>query len=69
MTPLVVDVKTAAATIGVSPWCVRHFIASGLLPTVKFPSAKRLGENSRRTLVAVADLEAFVSRHRDEVAR
>ena len=65
MTPLCVDVKEAAAAIGVSPWCVRHYIASGLLPTIKFPSTKRPGEMSRRIVVAVADLEAFVKQHRE----
>lgn len=65
MTPLVVDVKTAAEAIGVSPWVVRHYIASGLLPTVKFPSTKRPGEMARRTLVAIADLEMFVNQHRE----
>lgn len=65
MTPLCVDLEEAAAAIGVSPWVVRHYIASGLLPTIKFPSTKRAGEMSRRILIAVADLEEFVRRHRE----
>jgi predicted site-specific integrase-resolvase len=65
MTPLCVNVKTAAETIGVSTWVVRRYIASGLLPRVMFPSVKRPGEDSRRVLVAVADLEAFVQQHRE----
>ena len=64
MTPLCVDVRQAAAAIGVSPWVVRHYIASGLLATVKLPSTKYPGEMSRRVLIARADLEAFVLKHR-----
>ena len=30
--PLVVDVKEAAKTLGVSVWVMRHYIASGLSP-------------------------------------
>ncbi len=67
MTPLVLDVKSAAAAIGVSPWVLRRYIDDGLLPTVKFPSAKHPGEVSRRVLIAVADLEAFVQQHREQV--
>jgi len=65
MTPLVVDIKEAAKAIGVSPWTVRNYIASGLLPKVSFPSAKRPGEQSRSVRIAVADLEAFVVKHRE----
>ncbi|HXG90324.1 MAG TPA: hypothetical protein VNJ02_18515 [Vicinamibacterales bacterium] len=67
MTPLCVDVRAAAKAIGVSTWVVRHYIASGLLPTVKFPSTKHRDETSRRVLIAVTDLEAFVKRHREVV--
>ena len=69
LTPLVLDVKAAAATIGVSPWVLRRYIDDGLLPTVQFPSAKYPGEKSRRVLVAVRDLEEFVAQHRAEVSR
>jgi len=65
--PLVLDVKAAAAYIHVSPWVLRRFIDDGLLPTVKYPSAKHPGERSRRVLIAVADLDAFVARHRQAV--
>lgn len=50
--------------LGVSPTQVRQWIDAGLLPTVKFPSVRRLGEDVRRVLVAVDDLAAFVERHR-----
>jgi len=65
MTPLVVDVKAAAIAIGVSPWTVRNYIASGLLPVVSFPSVKRPGEQARSVRISVADLEAFVAKHRE----
>jgi predicted site-specific integrase-resolvase len=63
VTPLVLDVKTAAATLGVSVWMLRRYIDDGLLPTVKFPG-RYDGEKTRRVLIAVSDLEAFVARHR-----
>ena len=48
MKSLVLDVNAAAEMIGVSPWVLRHYIDMGLLPTVKYPSAKRPGRESRR---------------------
>lgn len=68
MSALCVSVKEAAKAIGVSPWVVRHYIASGLLATVKLPSTKHPGESNRRVLIAVRDLEAFIAQHR-EVAK
>jgi hypothetical protein len=61
--PLVVDRKTAAAAIGTSVWMLDRYIADGLLATVKYPGVYD-GEKSRRVLIAVSDLEAFVARHR-----
>lgn len=68
MTPLTVDVKQAAAMLGMSVWMVRDYIDRGLLPTVKFPSRFE-GERSRRVLVAVSDLEAFVQQYRSGATR
>lgn len=65
MNPLCVDRKEAAAALGVSAWVVDRYIADGLLPVVKFPSTKRPDETSRRVLIAVADLDAFVARCRE----
>lgn len=62
MTALVVDVKTAAAMLSVSVWTVREHVAAGDLPVVKLPATKGAQSRSRRVLIAVADLEAFVSR-------
>jgi hypothetical protein len=67
--PLCVDVKAAARLIGVSVWTLRAYIDEGLVHTVKFPSSKHPGEQSRRVLIAVADLQAFVDQHRDRAAR
>jgi hypothetical protein len=62
---LCVDVRRAAEMLGgVSPWTVRAWIANGQLPVVKLP-AVRGGESSRRVLIAVGDIEAFVARHRE----
>jgi hypothetical protein len=67
--PLCVDVKTAAASIGVSVWTLRSYIDEGLIPTVKLPSSKHPGEISRRVLIAVEDLRLFVNQHREAAAR
>lgn len=62
--PLCVDLRTAAAAIGVSVWVLRRWIDEGRIPTVRFPSVKHEGEPSRRVLIASKDLRAFVKRHR-----
>ena len=69
MTPLCVDVAAAAVALGVGTSAVRRWIESGALPIIKFPSEKHEGEKSRRVLIAVSDLEAFVVKHRTESAR
>ncbi len=63
--PLCLSVKEAAASIGVSPWTLRQYIAEGLLPTMRFPSTKYHGESTRRVLIAADDLRAFVARFRE----
>ena len=65
MMALCVSVQEAADALGVSPWVVRNYIASRLLPTVVLPSVKRPGERSRRILIAVQDLADFVAKHRE----
>ena len=62
--PICVDVKQAAAMLGVSVWTVREYVATGDLPAVKLPATKGAEVQSRRVLIAVADLEAFVTRCR-----
>jgi len=64
MTPLCLDVKGAAAALGVTGWTIRKWISEGQLPTVKFPSVKYEGERGKRILIAVADLESFIAKHR-----
>jgi excisionase family DNA binding protein len=61
---LCVSVAKAAEMLAVSPWTVRAWIANGDLPVVKLP-AVRGGDSTRRVLIAVADIEAFVKRHRE----
>ncbi len=64
MTPIAVDVETAAEMIGVSVTVLRAYIDSGILPAVKLPSTTRVADRSRRVLIAVDDLKEFVARHR-----
>ena len=66
---LCVDVEAAALALGVGKSAIRRWIESGDLPCVKFPSERHAGETSRRVLLAVADLEKFVERHRTGVAK
>ena len=70
MTPLCVDVPGAAEALGVGTSAIRRWIDAGELPVVKFPSEIHEGGKSRRVLISVADLEAFVAKHRTaEAAR
>jgi hypothetical protein len=59
--PLCVDVRRAAAMLGVSVWTVREYVAAGDLPIVKLPATKGSASRSRRVLIAVKDLEDFIS--------
>lgn len=63
-TPMVVDVKGAAAVLSVSTWTVRQWIHDGHLPIVKLPSVRHVGASGKRVLIAVADLEKFIAGHR-----
>jgi predicted site-specific integrase-resolvase len=65
--PLCLDFKSAAASLGVSVWTLRRYVEDGLLPVVKFPSAKHDGEQSRRVLISYDDLKAFRDRYRENV--
>jgi hypothetical protein len=65
VTSVVLTRQEAASALRVSVWVLDHYIASGLLPTVKLPSTKRPGENNRRVLISVAALEAFVAKHQE----
>jgi predicted site-specific integrase-resolvase len=64
MTPLCLDVKEAAASVGLSTSVLRSYIESGLLPTIRMPSTKYENTPSRRVLISVDDLRAFVEKHR-----
>lgn len=64
LAPLCVDVSTASAAIGLSKSSLRQLINTGELPTVRFPGRYE-NERSRRVLIRVSDLEAFVAKHRD----
>jgi hypothetical protein len=62
---LAVDVPRAAEMIGANEGDVRRWITDGILPVVRYPSTRRPGEPSRRILIAVSDLQAFIERHRE----
>ena len=69
MTPLCVDRRAAAAALGISTWVLDRYIADGSLPAVKLPSTKDSRAMSRRVLIAMTDLEAFVARCREVKTR
>lgn len=62
--PIAVGVEQAAAMLGISPVEIRRYVDAGLLPVVKLPSMRRMGEASRRVLIAVEDLRTFIDKHR-----
>lgn len=59
--PRLMNVKTAAEHLGVSPWTVRGLIAAGELPRVNLPGV-------RRVLVTMADIERLIARSRTTAA-
>jgi hypothetical protein len=63
--PRLVDIKTAAKYLGdVSPWTLRALIANGELHPVRLPSIRHRGENGRRLLFDVRDLDDAIDRWR-----
>lgn len=61
--PRLLDVGAAALYLGgISTWTIRSFIENGQLVPVRLPSCRRPGENGRRLLFDVRDLDALVER-------
>ena len=63
--PRLLNLEQAAQYLGISYWCARDYVVSGLLPTVTLPPLRpREGERPRRSLRRVlvdrADLDRFV---------
>lgn len=62
--PLLLDVAAAAGRLSISPWALRQLIAAGELPITELPCPLNQRRAMRRTLIAQADLQEFVERHR-----
>ena len=61
--PRLLDIKAAAVYLGgVSPWTLRGLVADGHLRPVRLPSLRHPGENGRRLLFDIRDLDAVVDR-------
>lgn len=60
LAPRLLDVNTAAAYLGVSPWTLRALMSHGEVRAVRFPSTRRPGEVARRLLFDKADLDAVI---------
>lgn len=61
--PRLLDLESAGAYLGVSPWTVRHLIAAGTLARVRIPLPNR-GE-LRKVLLDRADLDRLVEAWKD----
>jgi len=64
--PRLLNLKGAAAYLGVSYWSVRDYCLQGLIPVVQLPPLRakagdRQKANLRRVLIDVQDLNAFIS--------
>lgn len=64
--PRLLDMRAAASYLSVSRWTVRALIESGHLRPVRLPSVRRPGEQGRRLLVDVRELDAAIERWRRE---
>ena len=63
--PRLLNLRTAAAYVGVSYWTIRDWVLAGFIPTVDLPPLRpREGERARaglrRVLIDRADLDAFI---------
>jgi hypothetical protein len=68
--PLLVDEAGAGVLLGgISAWTVREYIAAGLIPTVSPPSPLNTRRKLRRKLIDVADLRAFIAKHKSGVVK
>jgi hypothetical protein len=59
--------RQAAEALCISIWVLDRLIADRKLPTIKFPSTKHPGEDSRRVLISVDALRAFIEKHQEKV--
>jgi excisionase family DNA binding protein len=70
LSPRLLDLKQAAAYLGVSYWTVRDWVLAGRVPAISLPGLRpregaRARQTLRRALVDLADLDAFVDRCKD----
>lgn len=60
------DLRAAAAYIGLSYWTLRDMTLSGILPTVKIPCPRaRDGRVIRRVLIDRQDLDRFIEANKE----
>lgn len=63
-TKRIVGIQRAATYAGVSRWTIRAWIVSGQLPFIRYPGGKD-EKDLRGSKVDLADLDAFIDRHKD----
>jgi hypothetical protein len=70
VTPRLLNIKGAAEYLGgISEWTVRSFVADGHLHPVRLPQVganRSRGENGRRLLFCIRDLDAFIDSRRGQ---
>ena len=69
ITPRLLNLKQAAAHLGVSFWSVRDWCLAGYLPTVELPALRpregeRPNDTLRRKLIDRADLDASIEQQK-----
>jgi len=65
--PRLLGLVEAAAYLGLSTWTTRTLIANGVLRCVRLPSLRRNGEDMRRVLIDVRDLDELIERSSSRV--
>ncbi len=70
--PRLLNLKQAAAYLGVSYWTMRDWMLAGRLPVITLPGLRpregaKARESLRRALVDVADLDAFIDRCKERI--
>lgn len=65
--PRLLSVEAAAVYLSVCAWTVRDYVASGKLPAVRLPATGSRGKKpeSRRVLLDVRDLDAFIEQRKE----
>jgi predicted site-specific integrase-resolvase len=62
--PRLLDTKDAASYLGVSETRVREYVKYGKLRSVTLPHPYKSAKDTRKLLIEVSELDAFIDRHK-----